>query len=175
MQDNKLLYAITGPAGAGKDTAGEWFVRQYEFRRYAMAQALKAGMAAMGFPEPADRALKEQPVPGFDFTWREAAQRLGTEWGRGLDEALWLKVAKMNIENSPQSVVVTDIRFENEAAMIRNMGGSVIHLLGRRVDLGSNQGHASESGVAIHVDDFVIDNSGSIEELFDQLEGLMNV
>lgn len=176
MLESKMILGIAGPAGSGKDTAGAWLAEHYGFKRYAMASALKAGMAAMGFPEPADRALKEQPVPGFDFTWREAAQKLGTEWGRGLDSDLWVKVAEKQIRESKDSVVITDIRFENEAAMIRRMGGTVVHLLGRKADLGENQQHASEAGISIswHYD-YVIANRGNLEDLYEQLERLMNV
>ena len=176
MSRNKMVVGAAGPAGSGKDTVGRWFAQNYGFKQYAMASALKAGMTAMGFPEPADRAMKEQPVPGFDFTWREAAQRLGTEWGRGLDSDIWLKISKQHIEKLEDSVVVTDIRFENEAAMIRAMGGTVIHIMGRKADLGANQSHASETGVLIYPhQDFILDNRTSLEDLYVQLEGFMNV
>ena len=87
-----------------------------------------------------------------------------------------MKVAERQIRESKDSVVITDIRFENEAAMVRRMGGTVIHLLGRKADLGENQQHASEVGISISVYyDYVIDNSESLETLYEQLEGLMNV
>lgn len=171
---NKMLVGISGPAGSGKDTIGDWFVKNYEFDRYAMASALKAGMAAMGFPEPSDREAKEQPIPGFSFTWREAAQRLGTEWGRGLDPNIWVKLAQNRINNIDNSVVITDIRFENEAAMIRKMGGQMLFVTGRRAELGPNQAHASEAGIKFHpIKDILINNQGSLQDLHDQLEGYM--
>lgn len=176
MIENKMLVGIAGPAGSGKDTVGAWFVKNYGFKRYAMASALKAGMAAMGFPEPVDRAMKEQAIPGFSFTWREAAQRLGTEWGRGLDPAIWIKIAQRDIALIGDSVVITDIRFENEAAMLRASGGTLIHILGRKADLGVHQDHVSEKPVLIYPDtDVILDNRGSLEDLYEQLEGFMNV
>lgn len=174
---NKMILGVTGPAGAGKDTVGLWFEKHYNFRRYAMAYALKAGMAAMGFPEPTDRALKEQIIPGFGFTWREAAQKLGTEWGRGLDPDIWLKIAEREISRHNDSVIITDIRFENEASMIRKFGGTVLHVYGRKAALDApNAQHASEAGVMFYpTADFMLVNDGSMEELFQQLEGFMNV
>ena len=172
---NKMIIGVTGPAGSGKDTVGDWFVKNYGFKRYAMASALKAGMAAMGFPEPADRDMKEQPIPGFDFTWREAAQKLGTEWGRSLDPNIWVKVAKAQIGNLGDSVVITDIRFENEAAMIRRMGGTLLFLGGRSTDLGFNRNHESEQGVTFYVgQDVAIDNRGDMQNLYQQLEEFMH-
>lgn len=176
MIENKMLIGLAGPAGSGKDTVGAWFVKNYGFKRYAMASALKTGMAAMGFPEPADRAMKEQAVPGFNFSWREAAQRLGTEWGRGLDPEIWIKIAQRDIVAINDSVVITDIRFENEATMLRASGGTLLHILGRKADLGVNQNHVSENPVAICPNtDVILDNRGSLEDLYEQLEGFMNV
>lgn len=175
MRENKMLVGVAGPAGSGKDTVGEWFATRFGFKRYAMASTLKAGLTAMGFPEPADRALKEQPVPGFSFTWREAAQKLGTEWGRNLDPDLWLKLAERYLQASHNSVVITDIRFENEAAMVRRLGGTILHLQGRAASLGVSQAHASEAGIEILDADVILDNSGSISYLHEQLEGFTNV
>ncbi len=79
------LIGVTGPAGAGKDTVGHYLHTDYGFMAFAFASPLKQGLAAMGMPEPSSRELKEQAVPGFEFPWRQAAQTLGTEWGRGLD------------------------------------------------------------------------------------------
>lgn len=172
---NKMIIGVTGPAGSGKDTVGDWFVKNYGFKRYAMASALKAGMAAMGFPEPADRDMKEQPIPGFDFTWREAAQKLGTEWGRSLDPNIWVKVAKAQIGNLGDSVVITDIRFENEAAMIRRMGGTLLFILGRQADLGYSRNHESEAGILFYPgQDVAIDNRGDMQNLYEQLEEFMH-
>ena len=69
-----MIFGISGPAGSGKDTLAIWLTEHYSFKKLAFADGLKAGLAAMGFPEPANRADKENFSPGFDFTWREAAQ-----------------------------------------------------------------------------------------------------
>lgn len=175
MVENRMIVGLAGKAGAGKDTVGYWFINTYGFKSYAFASRLKAGMAAMGFPEPADRKMKEELVPGFNFTWRDAAQKLGTEWGRNLESEIWLKLGKQYIENCGDSVVITDVRFEDEAAMIRKLGGTIIHLQGRGAGLGSMSNHASEAGIKVLPCDFVVDNSGTLADTFEQLEGFMNV
>lgn len=162
-----ILVGITGRAGAGKDTIADYLVRERGFIKLSFAGPLKAMLAAAGMPEPADRAAKEQPVPGFDFTWREAAQKLGTEWGRALDPEIWTKVVEQQIRHADSQclrVVLSDVRFENEAAMIRRRGGRVLHVTGRAADLGANAGHASEAGVAVDMDrDLIVDNSGFLD------------
>lgn len=173
---SKMIVGVAGPAGSGKDTVGLWFQQQYGFTRYAMAGSLKAAMAVMGFPEPNDRKLKEQRIPGFAFTWREAAQRLGTEWGRALDPDIWVKISERQIDLWYDSIVITDIRFENEAAMVRKLGGSILHLKGRKVDLGISARHQSENPVMFYPNsDYLIDNSDSLDDLYVQLEEFMNV
>lgn len=170
------IIGLTGKAGSGKDTVGAWLRSEHHYQRIAMADALKKGLAAMGFPEPESRADKESLIPGFSFTWRQAAQRLGTEWGRGLDEDIWLKVLKRELEHRLGNVVVTDIRFENEAAMIRELGGSVWHITGRQAELGGAASHQSEAGVVfVPGTDLMIDNSGSIADLHVKLGSIENV
>lgn len=163
-----ILIGMTGKAGAGKDTLADYLVQNLGFTKISFAGPLKAMLAAAGMPEPADRAAKELPVPGFTFTWREAAQKLGTEFGRALDADIWTKVVEQRIirdRELPQHVsriVLSDVRFENEATMIRRLGGKVVHVIGRAAELGANAGHASEAGVYAQPDDRIIDNSGNL-------------
>jgi len=158
------LMGITGKAGAGKDTIADYLVREHGFTKLSFAGPLKAMLAAAGMPEPANRADKELPVPGFDFTWREAAQTLGTQWGRSLDPDIWVKVMERKLAQWPEArVVFSDVRFENEAAVIRRLGGKVLHVIGRHAELGENAGHASEAGIAfLNCVDYYIDNSGDL-------------
>jgi hypothetical protein len=179
-----ILAGMTGKAGAGKDTLADYLVREHGFTKLSFAGPLKAMLAAAGMPEPASRELKEMPVPGFDFTWREAAQKLGTEWGRALDAEIWTKVVEQRIAREAAlyslpgtgpRFVLSDVRFENEAAMIRRLGGKVLHVTGRAADLGANAGHASEAGIAVVEGDIEIDNSGFLDAAVLQLHyGLLD-
>jgi hypothetical protein len=170
-----ILIGMTGKAGSGKDTAADCLVREHGFTKLSFAGPLKAMMAAAGMPEPADRDAKEQPIPGFDFSWRRAAQRLGTEWGRGLDPDIWVKVMAQQIQQRNAvggivRIVLSDVRFDNEAAMIRRLGGKVLHVLGRAAVLGEDAGHASEAGVFFdRTQDRHISNSGSLDDLFSEV------
>ena len=166
-----MLIGLTGAAGSGKDTVGGILQKLYGFETYAFAGPLKAGMAAMGFPEPSDRTQKEVPIPGHKFTWREAAQKLGTEWGRSLDPDLWMNMGKLRFLTLLDQTleiphfVITDVRFENEASMVRELGGRVWHIKGRKADLGASAAHASEYPVKQIWGDAQITNDGSLEQL----------
>lgn len=169
-----MILGIAGPAGAGKDTVADYLVAQHGFVKLAFAGPLKEMLAVAGFAEPAERALKEALVPGFDFSWRRAAQALGTEWGRVLDPAIWTKIIARRIDilsEQRRHVVLSDVRFANEASLIRGLGGSILHLYGRRVDLGEAAAHVSENGVQYWPSkDHLINNAGSLVELHEQLE-----
>jgi len=159
-----MLVGITGKAGSGKDT----FARMLGFETYAFAKPLKDALAAMGFPEPS-REMKEALVPGFEFTWRKAAQTLGTEWGRALQSDIWLAMAKryytQHLLVGKHFLVLTDVRFHNEADWVRE-NGILCHMSGRSTTAtGEHQSHASEATLPIDPRDLVIDNSGSLTNL----------
>lgn len=159
----KRIIGLTGPAGCGKDTVA-WQLSS-EFTRYAFAGPLKEALAVLGIFEPTSRAAKEEPLPGRNYSFRTAAQTLGTDWARNLDPDFWLDLARRKTENLNR-VVYTDVRFENEATWVRNRGGVIWHITGRRIPLiGEAANHKSETPVAFVDGDLVIDNSGSLDEL----------
>jgi len=170
----RKVYGLAGPAGCGKDTAAN-YLREKGFVTYSFATPLKCMLAVAGWPEPESRLAKELQVQGFDFTWRQAAQTLGTEWGRALDPDIWLKLGKQNCEAESRDFVFTDTRFENEASMIREVGGHVLHIAGRSATLqGDTAAHISERGLDfVEGVDFKVDNSSTLESLHAQLDTIM--
>lgn len=160
-----MLIALCGRAGAGKDTVGGFLKENYGCSLDAFAKPLKDMLAAIGIVEPA-RELKELPLKGFDFSYRKAAQLLGTEWGRAIDENLWIKLAGIRYSKSPApSYVFTDLRFMNEYTMVRANNGCVVKIVGRANETTDNATHASEQGLPDHLADFIIVNDGSKEKL----------
>lgn len=158
---NTLVIGLTGRAGGGKDA----FATMLGYQTYAFAGPLKAALAAMGFPEP-PRKDKELMIPGFEFSWRRAAQTLGTEWGRNLQSDIWLAMAKrFHYASRNDFLVITDVRFHNEADWVREHG-VLVHLQGRMSDMGNTeQRHASEAGLPVMDGDYLVDNSGTLTDL----------
>ena len=161
MKDTFVI-GLAGPGGAGKDTVAKLL----GFGSIAFAGPLKEGLAAMGFPEPANRDLKEEVIEGYSFTWRKAAQTLGTEWGRMLDPEIWLNIAKQRRLKTYLPVIsVTDVRFHNEADWVREHG-MLVHVVGRNTSVKPEHvGHASEHGLLQQSGDWKLDNSGGMEQL----------
>jgi hypothetical protein len=179
---SKLIIGFCGRAGAGKDTAAQllqdlWWPEFAEFgaasarvTRVALADPMRDMLRALGIPAEylSDRALKEAPIPGLDRSYRQLAQTLGTEWGRNCNgEDFWLKVAGLKIRNAKGLVMITDVRFPNEADWLRAQGGYLVRI--DRPGVAAVNPHPSEQYADSLRVDYVLDNSGSIAKLRAQL------
>lgn len=95
--------------------------------------------------------------------------------GRSLDPDIWVKMTMLKVERLwtvGWDVVISDVRFENEAEAIRVAGGKVLHIYGRAADLGANSAHTSESEVVFMPGDVAIDNSKDLDHLHTQLKAI---
>lgn len=169
-----LLVGISGRMHSGKTTASlklvrdGWVPLSFAGPLKAMADTLlyEAGVS----PNRIEflRANKQEQIESLGCSMRYLLQTLGTEWGRRyIDRDIWVNVSRRQIQkllNIGKSVVIDDVRFENEASMIRELGGLVIHL--RRPDDEPERWHASEDGIAVADGDAIIDNNGSVADLW---------
>lgn len=170
-------------AGVGKDTAANYLKTYYpsKFRSVAFADPIRAAMKAIFgwddsyFEHPKKNEVDER----FGISPRKAMQTLGTEWGRNLiNTDLWLILAMQRISpliGAGFNVLVTDVRFDNEAELIRKNGGVVWHLdvTKRPVEsgAGSETAHKSEKGVKfVKNKDVYIDNNEVLSNLFWQVD-----
>lgn len=105
------------------------------------------------FPDEYILTQKEVPIPNYPkhVTGRYLLQTLGTDWARKLiTEDIWMLMLRerlvkdMKERGSP--MVVDDLRFTNEAQMIRELGGEVWELHRRKFEP-ANDNHASEAGI----------------------------
>lgn len=166
------LIGLAGCKGVGKDTAADHLVRNHGFVKIALADPLRDGLKAMlGLSDQRfdDRNLKEAQIDWLGASPRQLLQTLGTEWGRNyIARDLWLRVAARRIDALPPGahVVVSDIRFEDEAAWVRKQGGQLWHI---RRDIQASDPHSSEQGIALQPGDVEIFNTGSLAQLHAQL------
>lgn len=172
MSNPIQIVAFAGPAGSGKDTAGQYLIDKYGFKRLSFAGPIYDALESMGFGRPSTQEEKEAVLPWLGVSWRHMAQTLGTEWGRMLVHAnLWIKIAEQRIRGEGGRFVITDLRFENESALVREMKGIVCHLEGRAHEMAEGTlDHASEAGIHILDGDTQVDNSTTLEELHTQLD-----
>ncbi len=172
-----ILIGLTGRARSGKTTAAEHLARTYLLEQYAFADPLRDGLMAIFNLDPTDFEgdRKEQPLGWLDFSPRQLMQSMGTEWARNtVHPDVWVKLAEQNLEYMTKALgavlgfVVSDVRFENEADLIRRRGGTIIHIF--RPDAQDVNPHISEAGVAAHTDDLTLPNFGTVEEFLRSLD-----
>lgn len=170
------LIGLAGRKGAGKDTAATLIQEHMrDWERIAYADPIRAALSAMldglDYGAYLTPERKEMPIPGlFGHTARSLSQTLGTEWGRDcVHPDLWVSIAMRQVEIASQcgapGVVITDVRFPNEAQAIRSRGGRVwwIEPAGR-LDFPADH-HRSESGLTVHDIDRCIPNDTDIGDL----------
>lgn len=180
------VIGLTGPARAGKDTIAQFIAEAYEgeVKRQGFADKLKLSAARVFDPHvDQDEALVfcntiKQPgheiivdFPGgdhnaqsFSISGREFLQHYGTEAHREVfGEHFWLDAVLPPNRDDCDLLVIPDVRFENEAARVRNQGGEVWEV--SRPDAEAVEAHASEAGIGGTYIDRFIKNDGSLEDL----------
>ena len=164
-----MIIGLTGKAGSGKDTAAAKFVES-GFEHYWFSKPMKdACKVIFGWTdEHVYGKLKEIVDPRFGVSPRMALQTLGTEWGRDcINKDLWVNIAKMKMENT-ESIVISDCRFDNEATIIRSMGGIIVNVV--RGDVEEVNTHTSETGINPALINITIENNGTIKQLHEKIE-----
>lgn len=160
------LIGIAGPARAGKDTLCSYMLDNLDgiWLRSSFADPIKKMLEVIGV-DCSDEA-KAVIDDRFCYTPRHMMQILGTEWGREMIHGnIWVEAfARLN---AGKCVIVPDVRFENEAELVREHG-VLIHLVGRGGIEGS---HVSENAIEFKPGDIVIDNSRDLAWLHGQVDG----
>jgi dephospho-CoA kinase len=163
------IVGIAGRAGTGKDTVAGYLQRQYHYHLFRFADPLKQALQTMFGIAPEvweDRAAKEAALPWLGVSPRYLAQTLGTDWGRRMiADDLWIRVMERRIErHRDHRIIIPDVRFDNEAALIKRHGGVVVKLF--RDSAPDVLLHASEAGVSDLLCDDFIANNGTIDGLY---------
>ncbi len=167
------LIGISGKKRSGKNTIAEYLQRVYGYKEAAFAAPLKESARIIFGLTPAhtDGELKEVLLPAWGLTSRQIMQLLGTEAMRAAFGAdVWIKSLFARIDNDAKAVAVSDVRFPNEAWAISTAGGVVVRV--NRAGLVSDD-HPSETALDDYAFDYVVQNDGSIGELYNQVDAII--
>jgi hypothetical protein len=176
------VIGLAGKAGSGKDTIGGLIADLPRWQQIAFADPLRVMLVMGGFAKPEqlnDRKLKETPIELHGASPRLLMQTLGTEWGREMiHPEIWIRLLAERVDKFAESgvpgVVITDIRFEDEAEYVRRVGGRVVHVIRPPSAFGlTSSKHRSEAGIKRRYGDFLLDNDGMVADLPDKLQALM--
>jgi hypothetical protein len=174
------IIGLVGKKRVGKDTAADAIVRELgpSCARVAFADPLKQGVCGiLGFESVEsmeDKLGKESPITWLGgVSLRTIYQTLGTEWGRKMiHRDMWLILMHQRLKRLAEAgyttVIITDIRFNNEVEFVRRLKGELIYI--RRAEAKELKPwwvrfkpHSSEAGVVPLGGDSVIQNNGSLE------------
>ena len=158
--EKEMVIGLTGYARSGKNTIAEEFVNHAHFEQAGFSDSLKSILYSLNpyiLCPPIHFSESNNKIPtrvqhyidelGWDDAKsipeiRQLLQRLGTEGGRyALGENVWID----GLFNRPHKakLVISDLRFENEASAVRERGGFVIKV--ERPGVGPANDHSSEN------------------------------
>ena len=159
------VIGMCGPKRSGKDTLGAIIAEELEAPVVHLADPLYDFVGrTLGLTRAEMEAIKDD-VPPLDCLSRvrDLLKPLGTEWGRRLiGEDVWIRMLDRENGHLPL-VVVSDVRFPNEAEWARR-NGVLVHVK-RDGAAWSPHDHASEHGVKAEAEDIFVRNDGPPAEV----------
>lgn len=156
-----MIIGFAGLKRCGKDTATLYLLEHLKAKQVMLAEPIKLGLMAMfGFTweqvngEGYDR---DQPTE-YGPSIREMLQTLGTEWGRNMVcKNVWLMLQLKKMQEEPDVLyIMSDVRFDNEAELVR-AHGVLVHIETPNAPKPEDD-HPSERGVAFKEGDKVLVN-----------------
>lgn len=178
------LIAICGKKYNGKDTVANYLCDHYGYTKLSFADAIKNSVQCIfGF---SDAQLWGDEKEIIDDYWRisprEILQYFGTECMRDcfgahfphISDNIWVMAIERKISqlshNGTSKIVIADLRFDNEMDFIKKYNGTVIKVTR---NIANRDTHVSENCTLSG--DYTIDNNGSIDELYAEIEKIMRV
>ena len=203
-----MIIGVCGFIGSGKDTIADYLVGFHGYRRDSFAGTLKDAVAAVfGWDRellegrtPEARAWREQVDPWWatrlnmpDLTPRWVLQYWGTEvCRRAFHDDIWIAALEARLARRSDNTVISDVRFPNEIASIKNAGGRIVwvkrgalpewYMVARNANRGDLTAQDMLKNFNVHVSetawvgtdfDVVIENGGTIEELYTNIKNLV--
>lgn len=171
-----MIIGLSGYARSGKDTVAKELITSYGFTRIAFADKIRTMLSDINpILEDGHRLNEVLREFGWDLVKarsevRRLLQELGVAARKNIDPDVWVTAAIKDIPNN-DNVVITDVRFINEAVTIKHMGGEIWRV--NRPGFSPVNGHESETQLDNYPFDRVINNDSDIQNLKDQLSDIM--
>jgi hypothetical protein len=163
-----MIIGLSGYAQSGKDTVADILTAKYGYKRVAFADPIRKLLYELNPHLSKHHSLQEfVDEYGWDIAKktsevRSLLQNLGVAARKVINEDVWVKAALQEV-TVDGNYVVTDVRFENEAAMIKLMGGEVWRV--KRPGVEAVNDHISEHALDGYKADRILSNGGTLEEL----------
>jgi len=154
-----MLIGLMGKARSGKDTVADYLVNNYSFEKVAFADPVK------DFVEKHFHIPKEELYGKKTHLSRRVLQGIGDGCREEFGKNIWIEKLTENTKEKGD-LVISDVRYANEAAYIKKNGGVLIRIIrdsGQPIEY--NAGHVSEIEQEKVIPDFSIHNDRDIPAL----------
>jgi hypothetical protein len=189
MSIKPLLIGLSGKAGSGKSTVGDYLAGAHGYAQFAFAGALKEMVQKVFlFTDEQMTFGKEAEDPRWKVSPRFCLQWLGTDVFRDIWPDIWIRHLRQEILdflsiNGERPIVVTDVRFRDEAAALKAMGGVLVRIERESIRSPGGTPGPLATGIPGHVSEVDLDgwedwnyrigNHGSLADLAVAVEGMM--
>lgn len=180
--------AFMGKARSGKDTAAEYLVCSRSYTRLAFADPLKEMALSVNPYIPTGYGVTVRLSAliadvGWDYAKdrypevRRTLQHMG-QTVREYEDDFWVNVLLRKVDSARgwnMPVVVTDVRYPNEADALRARGFKIVRIVRPDRQLISAQAaaHASETAVDEYDVDHVVYNTAGIRDLEQRIDAVV--
>ncbi len=177
-----MVIGVSGKIGSGKDTFAELFITYVKykygiiFENKKFAYNLKKIVSILtgnSMEDMLSREGKLKYLPEWGMTIGEMQQKIGTEAIRNnIHPDAWVLSLFGTYRKNDDFWIITDVRFKNEANIIKERGGIVIRLNGDPLNSKSGDNRNMEHQSEIDLDDYdgfdyIYDNIPPISNLQD--------
>jgi hypothetical protein len=166
-----MIIGISGYARSGKDTIAEYLCTQFGYRRVAFADAIRNYLYDLNptYNREGNTIKEVVEALGWDEAKskpeiRKMLQDVGVAARKNFGEDFWVNIALKDVAYT-SNVVITDVRFPNEAKVIKDRDYSQLWKV-ERPGVGPINAHISETALD-NWDrwDCKFINDGSVESL----------
>lgn len=181
------IIGLCGYKGSGKSTVAEYLAKEHGFKRVNFKDGLVAEVkekfpdvlrqltkvyygdtpSYVGTKSGVEKLFSEKPA-----AMRALLQNYGTEVRRGDDPNYWVDRWRTTVAQIEGNIVVDDVRFFNEMAVVADHNGVLIRVT--RPDITTGGLHQSETEQESFISDFTIAGvPGSHTEIFKQVDEII--
>lgn len=172
-----MLIGIAGRKGSGKTAVANELADRLNLYHTSFGEDLRyIACMLLDLSSGELEREKETPQAWLDgITPRYIMQTLGTEWGRNMiHPQIWTLRTMLRATRNrglKAGVIISDVRFSNEAQAIRTRGGIVVGL--SRETPHSHDAHISENALGANDVDVTVSNNGPLDFAVDDIVGLL--